>query len=92
MPGGRPVGADLVGGHVPYTIRTVVPTDTVMSRSAFSPDGAHLATAGADGAAELWDLDPGDWARAACAVAGRDLTAAEWREQLPARRPFALCR
>ena len=46
---------------------------------------------GADGAAALWSLVPDDWVRAACSVAGRDLTDAEWHEQLPGRHPFALC-
>jgi len=92
MPDGRPFGADLVGGRVPYTTRTGFSDgDVVQSRSAFSPVGAHLATAGGPGAAELWDLTPEHWVRAACAVAGRELSAAEWREELPARHPFALC-
>jgi WD40 repeat protein/class 3 adenylate cyclase len=92
MPGGRPVGADLVGGRVPYTLRTGFSDQAVIqSRSAFSPGGTRVATAGGPGAAELWDLAPADWARAACAVAGRDLTEAEWREHLPGRRRFTVC-
>ena len=91
MPAGRPIGGDLVGGHVPYTIRTVSIPHFARSRAAFAPDGTHLATAGADGAAELWDLRPDEWLRAACSVAGRDLTTAEWQENLPARDPFTLC-
>src|SRR6185503_995074 len=91
MPSGRTIGADLVGGRVPYTSRNGLPDVVVRSRPAFAPDGKHLATPGADGASTLWDLDPAHWVRAACAVAGRDLTAAEWREQLPAQTPFALC-
>ena len=83
---------DLVAGRVPYTIRTGFSDENVIqSRSAFSPGGTHLATAGGPGAAELWNLAPADWARAACTVAGRDLSPAEWREQLPGRRRFAVC-
>jgi WD40 repeat protein len=91
MPAGRPIGADLVGGRVPYTNRTVSIEHFAHSRPAFSRDGSHLATAGADGAAALWDLRPDAWLRAACTVAGRDLTAAEWDEHLPSRDPFVLC-
>jgi WD40 repeat protein/class 3 adenylate cyclase len=91
IPGGGAIGADLVGGRVPYTIRTLNIAHFARNRPAFAPDGRHLATVGADGAAELWDLVPADWLHAACSVAGRDLTAAEWREQLPGRRPIALC-
>lgn len=92
MPTGAPIGTELVGGRVPYTRRTVSIEHFSRSRPAFAPDGRHLATVGADGAAVLWDLDPTAWARAACSVAGRDLTAAEWREHLPARHPIPLCR
>ena len=91
MPAGRSIGGDLVGGHVPYTTRTISIPHFARSRSAFAPDGTHLATAGAGGAAALWDLRPEEWLRAACSVAGRDLTTAEWQEHLPAREPFALC-
>ena len=79
------------GGRVPYTRRTVSIEHFCRSRPAFSPDGRHLATVGADGAAVLWDLSPAVWLRAACSVAGRDLTAAEWHEHLPARHPHAVC-
>ena len=31
----------------------------------------------------LWNVDPADWIRTACTIAGRNLTQAEWRQYLP---------
>jgi len=46
--------------------------------------GKILATAGADGAARLWDIAfPRDLPRAVCAIAGRSLTRAEWNTYAP---------
>jgi len=45
---------------------------------AFSPDGATLAAVGPDGTVRLWDTSVASWRRRACAIAGRDLTPAEW--------------
>jgi hypothetical protein len=43
--------------------------------------GKMLVTAGTDGYARLWNVAmPGDLAAAACAIAGRSLTDAEWTE------------
>ena len=50
-----------------------------VSRIAFSPDSQFLITAGADGVLE-WSMDAEDWKRRACAVANRNLSAAEWRQ------------
>jgi WD40 repeat protein/class 3 adenylate cyclase/tRNA A-37 threonylcarbamoyl transferase component Bud32 len=91
MPSGRAIGAELVGGAVPYTRRTVSFDHFVRSRSAFAPDGSHVATAGFDGAAALWDLRPEAWVDAACSVAGRDLTRDEWHTFLPGHEPVELC-
>ncbi len=46
---------------------------------AFQPQGRELAVGGGskDGIA-IWDLDPKHWIEAACRLAGRDLTKAEW--------------
>jgi hypothetical protein len=36
----------------------------------------------------VWDLDPHHWLGAACAIAGRNLTRAEWNRYLGALRPY----
>jgi DNA-binding SARP family transcriptional activator/WD40 repeat protein len=51
---------------------------------------AALAVFG-DGRGIAWPLDPSEWAARACRAAGRQLTAAEWRQFLPGRRPAAVC-
>jgi WD40 repeat protein len=60
---------------------------------AATPDGRQLigvteATAALNGSGLLvrWNLSPGAWIRTACASAGRNLTAAEWR-QYPGTTP-----
>jgi WD40 repeat protein len=39
----------------------------------------------------LWNVDPADWIRTACAIGGRNLTRAEWRQYLPARPYRSTC-
>jgi WD40 repeat protein len=52
------------------------------SAASVSPDGGTLVTG--DGAGLMrWDIDSGGWRRTACAVAGRNLTRAEWAQYLP---------
>jgi WD40 repeat protein len=58
----------------------------------FTPDGAYLfAIYGDGGQAYRWDVRPSAWARHACAVAGRPLTRAEWRDALPGRDYAPAC-
>jgi WD40 repeat protein len=58
---------------------------------ALSPDGSHLYAVSTRGEGISLDLRPAAWKRHACQVAGRELTAAEWRDALP-RRPYrAVC-
>ena len=48
----------------------------------FAPDGSALVTPGRTGTV-LLDLDTADWQNAACTLAGRQLTRAEWDRYLP---------
>ncbi len=45
---------------------------------AFSPDGTQLAAGRAAGPILLWETGPESWQAAACAMANRNLTSAEW--------------
>ncbi len=53
----------------------------------FRPDGSILATCGKGvgiaGTVRFWDMDPEAWKARACAIAGRNLTQAEWVRYLP---------
>jgi WD40 repeat protein len=57
----------------------------------FSPDGAALFAISGAGRAYHWDVRPSAWTRHACAVAGRRLTRAEWRDALPDRKYAPAC-
>jgi WD40 repeat protein len=50
-----------------------------------SPDGRQLLMTLANGRGAVWDVDPEDWARRACALADRTLTRREWNQFLPGR-------
>ena len=49
----------------------------------FTPDGRRLFKLFETGAAQRWEVSPDAWSRHACAVAGRELTRAEWEEFVP---------
>jgi WD40 repeat protein/DNA-binding SARP family transcriptional activator len=71
----------LIGAPLPAVPnRAVVPL--------FTSDGGYLLAITTTGQAYRWDVRPSAWARHACAVAGRDLTRAEWNDALPGR-PYA---
>jgi len=49
---------------------------------AFSPDGKTLASGSSDDTIFLWDVSVESWQARACAIAGRNLTRAEWEQYL----------
>jgi DNA-binding beta-propeller fold protein YncE len=53
----------------------------------FRPDGRALAVPVGQGI-QVWSLDPARWREAACRLAGRTLTQAEWAQHLPAGAPY----
>ena len=76
---GRPIGTALPGPAQHYVA------------AAFVDHGTHLVTLYDDGRGYLWDIRPQFWARRACAVAGRTLTRAEWKDALPERTYAPAC-
>jgi WD40 repeat protein len=71
IPSGRPQGDTLPGIGSGPTLVT------------FVSGGSALVTLRTDGSGTVWDVRPQSWARRACAIAGRPLTAQEWRDALP---------
>jgi len=57
------------------------------SGAVFSADGNHVAFHDDDGVVE-WDLDPATLERAACQVASRNLTRAEWTANIGTLAPY----
>jgi WD40 repeat protein len=57
----------------------------------FTADDSTLVLAGFDGSVQTWNLRADAWIRAACDIAGRDLTAREWSTVLPGRTPEHVC-
>lgn len=55
--------------------------------TAFSSDGARLVSVD-DSEAVLWDVDVNSWKKRACAIANRNLTAAEWKQYF-GDKPYA---
>jgi WD40 repeat protein len=55
--------------------------------AALRPDGKRLAVTAEAGLA-IWNLDPSDWYRAACQLAGRDLTRNEWDTHIGDLAPY----
>jgi hypothetical protein len=94
-------GRRLVTGDVTYasrlvdvpghrTIGPVLGSDVAQTGSVFSRDGRTLGTWTFAGGA-LLSVDPAIWQREACALAGTNLTAAEWAKYLPGTARHRTC-
>ena len=60
---------------------------------AFSPNERYLAATSNTGDLALWDVSPDDWAADVCALAGRELTRAEWSQHIGSSEPYQrICR
>jgi WD40 repeat protein len=64
---------------------------STFASAALSPDGARLFAVSTSGDGSSFELSREAWKRHACLVAGRELTAAEWEEALPAWPQQAVC-
>lgn len=83
---------DLISGEPLGTIPLAHPLQGVPRLTAVAPgtDGSHLLTAEPGGDLTRWHLSEQEWTRAACASAGRDLTADEWRRYVGTTPPDRL--
>ncbi|HEX6763009.1 MAG TPA: BTAD domain-containing putative transcriptional regulator [Gaiellaceae bacterium] len=57
----------------------------------FFDDGARLYGVSSEDVETTWDVDPTDWAAAACRIANRRLTRSEWSDALPGRAYRSIC-
>ena len=64
---------------------------STFASAALSPEGARLFAVSTRGDGSSFELSRAAWKRHACLVAGRELTAAEWKEALPAWPHQAVC-
>jgi WD40 repeat protein len=55
------------------------------------PDGTRAISVFYDGTGVIWNLDPAAWKDAACRIAHRELTRAEWHDLLPQRAYRPVC-
>ncbi len=76
-------GASLGSFPVPTTSGTAAAT-------VFDPDGTHLLVGSAGNRLTRWDMTEDSWIRIACATAGRNLTADEWRQLVGTPPPASL--
>ncbi len=76
----------LIGGPLPGAS-----SSNTSSSAAFFPDGKHVLGVFQTGEAVIWNVDPAAWTAAACRIANRQLTHAEWQTFLPTRAYRRVC-
>ena len=76
----------LIGGP----LRGASSSDT-STAAVFFPDGRQVLGVFPTGEAVVWSVAPADWTVAACRVANRELSHAEWQTFLPARGYRRVC-
>ena len=91
LPGGRELVAGFYGSSGEAQLFDITtgqkigdpfPSLGPFSAVSVSPDGKTLLTGDGERIV-LWDIDADHWRTTACAVAGRNLTRAEWAHYLP---------
>ena len=74
------------------TVAGVLPgSDNTWVAAVVGPTGQRVITEYGTGQAFDWTINPDDWARQACAVAGRPLTETEWGQYLPSASYAPAC-
>ncbi|MFC7489466.1 MULTISPECIES: hypothetical protein [unclassified Knoellia] len=68
-----------------------LPSLTPAARITYLPDSSGLLVAGLDGRTWTVDTKQGPWVDRACAIAGRNLSHAEWKEYFPGRAYEITC-
>ena len=76
----------LIGGPLPGAS-----SSNTSTAAAYFPDGKQVVGVFQTGEAVVWNVEPAAWTTAACRVANRELTRAEWRTFLPTRGYRSVC-
>jgi WD40 repeat protein len=89
-------GTDGTTRHIDVESRVLIGSplpgfDNVLENAELTPDGRRVIVVYETGSGFVWDVDPALWKRHGCAVAGRDLTRAEWDQFLPDRDYRPVC-
>jgi WD40 repeat protein len=81
-------GVSLWQAHAPQLLSSV---RTDAYGAGFDPRGSEILVASATGTVAAWDPRPEEAVKAACRIAGRDLTAQEWDTYLPGQARQKVC-